>query len=361
MTQGRSARAAPSRVGERPRTRILLITSLYPTADRPEAGPFVAQRVQALRENGVDVRVVAAETYRHGGLRRHVGMLWTAVTARGPFDGVEGHVLFPAGLVAWLAARLRRIPLVVYAHGSDVTIAARRTPIHIVLAKVVARGASRVVTNSADTASYVAALGAEAIVISPGVDLERFRPGDRDAVRATLGIARGALLALYVGSLDTRKGADVFAAALDRTPGWFGILVGTGELRPLLAARYPRLRLEGAVAPAAVPEWMVAADVVVVPSRREPLGLAAVEALACGTPVIASAVGGLRDVVRDGENGILVPPDDPTAISTALTQLSDPAARASLSAAARLSVLGHDLRATTAAMAVVWRKLGVEM
>lgn len=350
----------PAGLGRRRATRLLVVTSLYPTDDRPEAGPFVARRVASLRERGVDVGVVAASTYRHGGLRRHVGMAWAALTARGPFDGVEGHVLFPASLVALLVARLRRIPLVVYAHGSDVVVAARRTPVHRALAGLVARGADRVVTNSTDTAAFVRDLGAEAIVVSPGVDMDRFRPGSRQAARDRLGIVGDALLALYVGSLDLRKGADLFAEAVAGAPGWSGALVGTGELARSLQARYPGLRFAGAVLPEAVPDWMVAADVVVVPSRREPLGLAAIEALACATPVIAASVGGLRDVVRDGQNGLLVPPEDALAIRLGLERIAAPGLRAALSSAARESVAQHDLRSTTSAMAEVWRDLGVE-
>jgi teichuronic acid biosynthesis glycosyltransferase TuaC len=339
---------------------LLLVTSIYPTADRPEAGAFVARRVRVLRERGVDVHVVAAKTYRHGGLRRHLGMLWAALKARGRFDGVEGHVLFPAGLVAWLASRVRRIPLVVYAHGTDVIVAARRTRTDFALARLVARDASRVVTNSADTAWYVTALGARPVIISPGVDLDLFRPGDRREARAALQLPIDALVALYVGSLDLRKGADVFAEALQQTPNWHGVVVGAGKLGPGLIERHRALRFEGALSPAAVARWMIAADVVVVPSRREPLGLAAVEALASATPVVASAVGGLREVVRDGENGILVPPGDPRAVSEALVRLSDPDLRTRLSAAGRASILAHDLDSSTTAMAAVWRQLGVE-
>lgn len=338
----------------------MVVTSLYPTADRPEAGPFVARRVASLRERGVDVRVVAAATYRHGGFRRHLEMASAALIARGPFDGIEGHVLFPGSLIALLAARLRRIPLVVYAHGFDVVVAARRTPLHAALARLVARGADRVVTNSTDTAAFVRRLGAEAIVISPGVDMERFRPGSQAAARGRLGLDVDGLLALYVGSIDERKGADIFAAAVDAAPGWSGILVGTGELRPSLQARYPGLRFVGAVQAAAVPDWMVAADVLIVPSRREPLGLAAIEALACATPVIATTVGGLRDVVRDGSTGLLVPPEDPAAIRRALARLADPDLRAAMAGAARASVAAHDLRASALAMAEVWRGLGVD-
>jgi D-inositol-3-phosphate glycosyltransferase len=338
----------------------MLVTSLYPTTDRPEAGAFVARRVQALRDQGVDVEVIATKTYRVGGFRRHLGMLWSALMARGRFDGVEGHVLLPASLIAWFVARSRRIPFVVYAHGSDVVVAARRTPIHLALAKLVARGADRIVTNSADTAAYVEALGASPIVISPGVDFDRFKPGDRAAARARLGLEREPLVAVYVGSLDHRKGADVFAAALGQAPCWKGVLVGAGALRPSLAARFPDLRFEGVVAPDAVPDWMLAADAVVVPSRREPLGLAAIEALASGTPVVASAVGGLRDVVLDGQNGILVPAGDPAAVAAALARLSDPELRTRLGQRGRESVKGHDLSASTAAMAAVWRQVGVE-
>jgi glycosyltransferase involved in cell wall biosynthesis len=110
---------------------------------------------------------------------------------------------------------------------------------------------------------------------------------------------------------------------------------------------------------AEVAAWMRTADVVVVPSRREPLGLAAVEALACGTPVVASKVGGLREVVRDGENGLLIPADDPGALAEALRRLLDAALRARLGAAGPASVAGHDIRTAAAQMAEVWAELGV--
>jgi glycosyltransferase involved in cell wall biosynthesis len=108
-----------------------------------------------------------------------------------------------------------------------------------------------------------------------------------------------------------------------------------------------------------VPDWLRTADVVVVPSRREPLGLAAVEALACGTPVIASNVGGLREVVRDAENGLLIPPNDPGALTAALVRLLDPSLRERLGAAGPASVAGHDIRIAAAEMAEVWAELGV--
>lgn len=340
--------------------RLLVVTSLYPTPDRPQAGPFVARRVAALRDSGVDVVVASSPSYRAGPVRRHLLILKAALTAPGPFHGVEAHPLLVAGLVALAAARLRRIPLVVYAHGSDVVVTAQRTAIHAALARLVARSAAAVVTNSTDTAGFVERLGARPLIIPPGVDLDLFTPSTetREEARLRLGLRSGRL-ALYVGSLSRLKGADLFAAGVDAAAGWTGLLVGDGELAAELAANHPDVVQRGPVAPDAVASWLRAADVVVVPSRREPLGLAAVEALACGTPVIAAAVGGLRDVIRDGENGLLVPPEDPTAIADALGRLSDPLLRAKLAGAARASVAGHDIREATAAMAAVWADFGV--
>jgi glycosyltransferase involved in cell wall biosynthesis len=84
-----------------------------------------------------------------------------------------------------------------------------------------------------------------------------------------------------------------------------------------------------------------------------------VEALACGTPVIASNTGGLREVVHDGENGLLIPPDDPGALAAALLRMLDPELRARLGAAGPASVAGHDIRTAAAQMADVWAELGV--
>src|SRR4029078_10318300 len=105
-----------------------------------------------------------------------------------------------------------------------------------------------------------------------------------------------------------------YAPARAAPPRWLGVMVGSGEHEAQIRARQPQIHLAGVVEPNAVPTWMQAADVVVVPSREEPLGLAAIEALACGMPIIATRTGGLAEVVRDGVNGLLVEPGDAGAI-----------------------------------------------
>ncbi|MFP5343044.1 MAG: glycosyltransferase [Candidatus Limnocylindria bacterium] len=337
--------------------RLLLITSLYPTSDRPDAGPFVEQRVRKARAFGADVRVVAAKTYRGSVVVRYLRLAFAACTSRGRFDGVETHALFPTGLIGMTAARLRSIPHVVYAHGSDVAISAQRSWLHRRLARLVARSAACVVTNSEHTAAIVRRLGVEPHVISPGVDTTHFRPGGRRAAREVTALPQGARIALFCGRMIESKGAVTFAEALTALDGWLGVMVGSGELVPDIQRRFPAIRIVGAVPTEAVPVWMQSADVVVVPSHREGLGLVAVEALACGVPVIASRVGGLVESIQDGRTGILIPPDDANAIRNALRALEDDDLRGRFAAAAPASIAHHSLDRSTESMAALWRSV----
>ena len=335
--------------------RLLLISSIYPTLERPDVGPFVERRVRSARATGTRVRAVAPTSYGGPVLIRYLKLAWAACTARGRFDGVETHVLFPTGLIGMVAARLRSIPHVVHVHGDDVAVSAQRSWLHRRLARLVARSASRVVTNSEHTASLVKQLGIEPVIVSPGVDTARFRPGDRRTARDVTGLPQDERVALFCGRIIELKGADTFAEALSDLDGWLGVMVGSGELEPFIAQRYPTISLVGGVSFDALPEWIRSADVVVVPSRRESLGLVAIEALACGVPVIASRVGGLPETVEQGRTGVLIPPGDPKAIVDALRSLEDDGLRASYAAAARVSVAGHSLDRSTEAMDALWR------
>jgi D-inositol-3-phosphate glycosyltransferase len=169
-------------------------------------------------------------------------------------------------------------------------------------------------------------------VVHPGVDLQRFTPGDDDAradARAALQVAADARLVLFVGRIQPLKAPDVLlraaAALLHRSPQLRRHLVvaivggpsGSGLREPESLVRLARdlgiadvVRFEPPAAPDDLVQWYRAADLVAVPSYSESFGLVALEAQACGTPVLAADVGGLRDAVSDGRSGLLVPGHD---------------------------------------------------
>ena len=130
--------------------RLLVVTRIWPSRDAPSRGVFVANRCRDMP----NVTVALARHQRRHWLIALLGFVLDTVRIRGPFDGVEAHVVYPAGLVGWLTARLRRIPLVVYAHGTDVREAPNRGRGVRWLTRWVVRHADAIVTNSTDTAAH---------------------------------------------------------------------------------------------------------------------------------------------------------------------------------------------------------------
>jgi glycosyltransferase involved in cell wall biosynthesis len=168
-------------------------------------------------------------------------------------------------------------------------------------------------------------------VIHTGVEVPASRPdaAARGAARERWGIPTGALAAGHMGAFTPEKGQDVAIAALERCPPELGarlILAGEGPTRAALQARAgPAVSFPGFVEDHA--SFFAALDLFLMPSRSEGWGLAALEAMAYGVPVIASNVGGLRELVEDGSGGWLTPPDDPEALARAIqSAAADPAA-----------------------------------
>lgn len=200
--------------------------------------------------------------------------------------------------------------------------------------------------------------------IPPGVDIELFRPRPMAASRAEIGIAPDERVVLFVGRIDPIKGIDTLIdaagillsnASIEPAPTFLivggdldadGVPVGPlADIANAIAQRgiAARFRLVGSQPQDLLPVFYAAADVVAVPSRYESFGLVAVEALACGKPVVASRVGGLRFTVDEGSTGFLVKPQSPLALAGGLEQiLTDATLRTAMSAAARPSVARYD-------------------
>ena len=204
-------------------------------------------------------------------------------------------------------------------------------------------------------------------LVSPGVDHAFFSPGDRSGARAALAhldLGTGPVL-LFVGRIQPLKGLDVAVralAALGRPDARLVVVGGAsgaggsaevGRVDKLIAELgvADQLRMVDPVPHHLLSTYYRAADVVLVPSRSESFGLVALEAAACGTPVVAAAVGGLRRAVHDGVSGELVPGHDPARWAVALdVLLADPARRAAMGRGAVAHAAGFGWDRTAAAV-----------
>jgi glycosyltransferase involved in cell wall biosynthesis len=352
--------------------RVLAITKIFPNAAEPLSAPFNRQQFAALAKlcelevlatipwfpgaglvkrwssAGKLASVPRAEVIEGIAVRHprtlfvprlaHVtwGPMYAASIApalhryRGKIDVVLGSWAYPDGFAAVIAGKLLGVPSVVKLHGSDINQNAQLPGPRALLAWALPQ-AAKVVAVSRALGDEVVALGvprAKVAVVMNGVDAELFHPRDRAEARRSLdiGLRPDGPLCVYVGNLKEEKGSRELAKA------WPGVLrarpdatlavVGGGPLRgeveAALADCGERARFAGPRPLAEVPQWMAAADVLVLPSHMEGTPNVVLEALASGRRVVASAVGGIPDLITRAELGALVPPRDPDALAAAL-------------------------------------------
>jgi D-inositol-3-phosphate glycosyltransferase len=305
----------------------------------------------------------------------------------GYFDLLHSHYWL-SGQVGSLAAERWQVPLVHSMHtmakvknaalaaGDDPEPAAR-----VIGEEQVVDLADRLVANTGAEASQLVDLyGADpgkVVAVSPGVDLDLFSPGTAGAgakARAALGLGPDAVVLLFVGRIQPLKAPDVLLHAAARLvadqPSLRSRLVvavvggpsGSGMTHPTRLAELAAslgisdvVRFEPPVSQAALVDWYRAADLTVVPSYNESFGLVALEAQACGTPVVAASVGGLRTAVADGRSGLLVDDHHPWSWACAIGDLLDsPRLLDELSSGAVRHAAGFGWPSTAAAMLDVY-------
>lgn len=318
-----------------------VLVDIYTRASRsglPESVPFMP---------GVTVRHIDAGA--GAGLRKEdlpsqlcavsSGLFHTAEREGIRYDLVHSHYWL-SGHVGWLASERWNIPLVHTMHTmakvKNEALAEGDTPeprIRILGEEQVVAHASALVANTVQEAveleQFYDARTDRVVVAHPGVDLDTFTPGDgRLAARARLGIPRDALMLLFVGRIQPLKAPDVLVRAAAELHSMDPSMAdrlhvvicggpsGSGLEHPeSLADLADALRVPVHFVPpqerAVLADYYRAADLVAVPSYSESFGLVAVEAQACGTPVVAAAVGGLRTAVSHNVSGILIDGHDP--------------------------------------------------
>jgi D-inositol-3-phosphate glycosyltransferase len=267
------------------------------------------------------------------------------------YDVIHSHYWL-SGKVAMPAAKELEIPLVHTMHTmarvKNLNLAEGESPEPMIRVQgetqVVAAASALIANTDAEAASLVSLYDAcpdTVHVVTPGVDLFTFTPGQsRSAARESLGLLPDSLIVSFVGRIQPHKGPEVLIRATSE------LVKHSPQLRPRLIVNIiggasganteevDRLkdctqwlgiddvvRFAPPVSRADLPQWYRASDLVVVPSYSESFGLVALEAQACGTPVVATAVGGLRTAVADGISGVLVDGHDPKAWSSVIARL----------------------------------------
>jgi glycosyltransferase involved in cell wall biosynthesis len=346
--------------------RVLTLSTLFPDAGRPSFGVFVERQTLGLAALGdVAVEVVCGRGVPPFPLSLHphyrrIRTLppresWKGVTVHRPRfraiprlgdaraaeelakavlplarkirpDVIDAEFFWPDGVAAMHVAKALGIPFSIKARGSDIDYWGGRPGIRPQMIDA-ARQAGGLLAVSEALKQRMAALGMpgeRTAVHYTGVDLDRFRPLDRSAAKASLGIS-GPLIAA-VGALIPLKGQRLALQALALLPGATLMLIGDGPDAPALKGEALRLgvadrtRFLGSQLHDALPALVGAADVMLLPSEREGLANAWVEALACGTPIVISDVGGAREVIDRPEAGRIVP-RQPEAIGRAVREL----------------------------------------
>jgi glycosyltransferase involved in cell wall biosynthesis len=359
--------------------RILLLSNMYPSPQHPSSGIFVRNQVERLeRVHGVCASLVVSPGRALGWLAKLVkysrlhALAWRHVVGRHHL--IHLHYASPAHFCsAWPALLRLHLPLVVTVHGGDIHSLPPRG-IRRVWVRAMLRRAAAVIAVSRDLSHALSdGLGVrqERIeVIDVGCDLRRFSPAPPQAlpeIRARFGFSGDRVVLLFVGHLGQGKGLDILLRALEllRDRKRLALVVaGSGPLaRPLaaaFAARVPEMdvRWLGEIRHSRLPDLYRAADIFVLPSRSEGRPAAILESMACATPVVASRVGGIPEIIRHGSNGLLFDTERADLLASALRELiAEPRLRARIAAQALEDVASHSLARQAARVYAVYRGL----
>jgi teichuronic acid biosynthesis glycosyltransferase TuaC len=353
--------------------KVLTFTSLFPNAQQPHLGIFVYQRAAALaRRQGKVVHVIAPvpyfprwiasvrwrifgtiakeETFRgvavlhpryplvpgvmvFHGLLVFLGCLLPAwrLHRKHDFDCIDSHYVYPDGFAAILLGRLLGLPVFISARGTDINVFPKFRLIRPLIRWAMHR-ADGIIAVSAALKHEIVKLGVRADkvqVITNGIDTARFHVVERSAARRELGLPEDAPIIVTVGNLVPAKSHEIqisaVAALAEKVPALQLYIVGDGPRRPALLNLIASLNLTKSVflvgdcSHQSIKEWFSAANVSCLTSSREGQPNVVLESLACGTPVVATSVGGIPDVLVSEHLGILTE-RDPLSVAEGLQQ-----------------------------------------
>ena len=306
--------------------RVGILTDQYPSRGHLDRGTFVYDLAKNLRSAQVDVSIIDHRM-------NFVAMSLESLIKSARLDLLDAQFIAPAGVVAAFTPRLA--PLVITVHRWDILEFPYRWPgarAATVMALRAARGIIAVGNSILSEVRKFQTHNAKIDVIPNAVDTDRFRPDvDFSIIKRGLGIPDDHYVILSVGHLTPRKGFQYLVRAMADVVKEFNsctlVIAGEGSLHGGLEAMgrrlglVERLRIPGVVQSNYLPSYYAMADIFVMPSISEGHCVSILEGMSSGKPIIASAIPANAESVIHGVNGLLVPPQDPKALTAAILTL----------------------------------------
>jgi teichuronic acid biosynthesis glycosyltransferase TuaC len=375
---GFSLQAISNYLPGRETLRILVLSPLFPIPGDPALGVFVLEQLKALRQIGVDAVVVKPipwpppmlrflpRVQKHAVIPRTMnvegfqveyprfpvlpgGRLFSAYgllcylccrsTVRRfltehKVDLIHAHTVMPAGFAGVLLGREFNLPVVCTGHGSDISHYPRRSRASCLATKWSLRHTKQLVTVSRDLKRKVASLASvdNVEVVENGADDSLFTCISKREARTKVGLPFDKKMLLFVGNLVPVKGVDILLEAVSKLERMDTVLcvVGQGFLRQSLESLAARLGIAercmfvGGRPHREIPSWLSAADCLVLSSLSEGFPTILPEAMMCRVPIVATAVGGIPEVVKHQQTGLLVAPGDADALAEAINAILEP-------------------------------------
>ncbi|WP_235842049.1 glycosyltransferase [Neobacillus fumarioli] len=319
------------------KNKVTVISNMYPTEKYKSFGIFVKNQVEALRNKGLSVDVIAIDNPNKGKLNllKKYGKWSLTFLIHLLFKGkrtavVHAHYVFPSGMLAKWYKKLYGARMIVTAHGGDIDQMAKKSHRIAHMTKSILKEADHVIAVGQElytTLETAFSVQHEKLsLINMGVNLEVFRPVEKTEARSRCGIPTGKTPLLFVGNIIEQKGLNelvqAFALLRRNHPEYDLYIIGSDKdygyvnrLKALIDENgvTESIHFLGTKKQEEVALWMAAAEVFILPSHIEGFGLVAIEAMACGTPVVGTNVGGLKYLLHNG-NGVLVESKNPSSL-----------------------------------------------
>lgn len=348
--------------------KLLVLSDIFPKYDGDSGGVFVYDQCRHLVENGCQIKVISPQPWVPPGFsflkakwkvyasipkqriwEGHLetmypryfhlpgyrffpistffiiaGCLPTIVNVRKKhkFDVIHAHTILPNGFVGWVLGKLFHVPVVCTIHGSDINVYPFRDRLTYRLTKFSLSKVDAIVAVSSKLrliALEILKKRTDISVIRNGADSRLFYPKDKCSLRRVLHLPAEIKIILFVGNLIRIKGAHLLVPLMNKIASLahdaYMIVVGSGEMETNMRREAKAMGLDGRIqfhgrkSHDEIPQWINAADLVVMPSLSEGFPTLVAETLACGRPIVASRVGGIPEAI-DERSGILVEPNN---------------------------------------------------